>query len=81
MIVCIRYNYQVATMALTNDIRASDVGSSALLARDRYNQLFLGLGRRRVWAETARRTFTHLDWGNDGRDSLVDSACSRRWRE
>ena len=30
------------------------LGSSALLARDRDNQLFLGLGRRQVRAETAR---------------------------
>ena len=43
------------------------LGSSALLARDRDNQLFLGLGRRRVWAETARGTFDHLDFG-DGCD-------------
>jgi hypothetical protein len=53
------------------------LGSSALLARDRDNQLFLGLGRRRVWAETARGTFNRLDSG-DGRDYLVDSSCSRR---
>ena len=53
------------------------LGSSALLARDRNNQLFLGLGRRRVWAKTARRTFDRLDSG-DGRDYLVDGSCSRR---
>ena len=53
------------------------LGSSALLARDRDNQLFLGLGRRRVWAETARGTFDRLDSG-DGRDYLVDGSCSRR---
>ena len=53
------------------------LGSSALLARDRDNQLFLGLGRRRVRAETARGTFDRLDSG-DGRDYLVDSSCSRR---
>jgi hypothetical protein len=29
-------------------------GSSALLARDLVEDLFLGLERRRVWAETAR---------------------------
>ncbi len=29
------------------------LGLSALLARDRDNQLFLGLGRQRVWAKTA----------------------------
>ena len=57
------------------------LGSSALLARDRDNQLFLGLGRRRVRAETARRTFDRLDYGDNGRDSLVDSSCSRRRRE
>ena len=37
-------------------------GSSALFARDRNNQLFLGLGRRRVPANTARGTFNCLDW-------------------
>jgi hypothetical protein len=55
------------------------LGSSALLARDRDNQLFLGLGRRRVWAETARGTFDRLNSG-DGRDYLVDGSCSRRWQ-
>jgi hypothetical protein len=50
---------------------------SALLARDRDNQLFLGLGQRQVWAETARGTFDCLDFG-DGRDYLVDGSCSRR---
>jgi hypothetical protein len=55
-------------------------GSSALLARDRVEDLFLGLGRRRVWAETARRTFTRLGFGEEGRDSLVDSSCSQRRR-
>ena len=57
------------------------LGSSALLARDRDNQLFLGLGRRRVRAETACRTFDRLDSGDKGRDSLVDGSCSRRRRE
>ena len=51
------------------------LGSSALLARDRDNQLFLGLGRQRVRAETARRTFDRLEFG-DGRDCLVDGSCS-----
>ncbi len=53
------------------------MGSSALLACDRDNHLFLGLGRRRVWAETAHGTFNRLDSG-DGRDYLVDGSCSRR---
>ena len=57
------------------------LGSGALLARDHDNQLFLGLGRRRVWAETARRTFNHLDFGDNGRDSLVNSSCSQCRRE
>ncbi len=57
------------------------LGSGALLARDRYNQLFLGLGQRRVWAETARQTFDCLDFGDNGRDSMVDGSCSRRRRE
>jgi hypothetical protein len=55
------------------------LGSSALLAHDRDNQLFLGLGRRRVWAETVCGTFDRLDSG-DGRDYLVDGSCSR-WRQ
>jgi hypothetical protein len=51
---------------------------SALWARDRDNQLFRGLGRWRVWADAARRTFDRLEFG-DGDDSSVDgSACSRR---
>jgi hypothetical protein len=50
---------------------------SALLARDRDNQLFRGLGQRRVRAETARGTFDCLDFG-DGRDYSVDGSCSRR---
>jgi len=57
------------------------LGSGALLARDHGNQLFVGLGQRRVWAETARRMFNHLDFGDNGRDSLVDGSCSRRRRE
>jgi len=44
------------------------LGSSALLARDRDSQLFLGLGRRRVRAETARGTFDCLDFGDNGSD-------------
>jgi hypothetical protein len=52
------------------------LGLNALLALDRDNQLFLGLGRRRVRAETARRTFDRLDFGDNGSDSLVDSSCS-----
>ena len=42
------------------------------------NQLFLGLGRRRVRAETARRMFDHLDSGDNGRDSLVDGSSLAR---
>ena len=57
------------------------LGSGALLARDHDNLLFLGLGRRRVWAEMARQTFDCLDFGDNGRDSLVNSSCSRRRRE
>ena len=41
------------------------LGLGALLARDHDNQLFLGLGRRQVWAEMARRTFNHLDFGDN----------------
>ena len=53
------------------------LGSSALLARDRDNQLFLGLGRRWVWAEMAGGTFDHFDSG-DGRNYLFDDSCSQR---
>ncbi len=55
-------------------------GSSALLARDLVEDLFLGLERRRVWAEMARRTFARLGFGEDGRDYSVDSSCSWRGR-
>jgi hypothetical protein len=53
---------------------------SALLAHDRVEDLFLGLGRQRVWTETACRMFTRLGFEDNGRDSLVDSSCSRRRR-
>ena len=55
-------------------------GSSALLARDRVEDFFLGLERRRVRAEIARQTFTRLGFGEEGRNSSVDSSCSRRRR-
>ena len=57
------------------------LGLGALLARDHDNQLFLGLGRRRVRAKTARRTFNCLDFGDNSHNSLVDGSCSRRRRE
>ncbi len=57
------------------------LGSGALLARDRDNQLFLGLGQQWVWAKTARQTFNCLDFEDNGRDSLVNGACLHRWRE
>ena len=57
------------------------LGLGALLARDHDNQLFLGLGRGRVRAETARRTFNRLDFGDNGCDSLVDVSCSQHRRE
>jgi hypothetical protein len=63
------------------DLEGKALGSGALLARDRDYQLFLGLGRRRVRAETACRMFNCLDFGDDSRDSLVDGACLQRWRE
>ena len=53
-------------------------GLSALLARDCVEDLFLGLGRRRVRAEMAQQMFARLGFGEDGHDSLVDSSCS--WR-
>jgi hypothetical protein len=59
-------------------LESDALGSPSALARDRDNQLFRGLGRRRVRAKTARRTFDRLEFG-DGNDSSVDgSACSRR---
>ena len=54
--------------------------SSALLARDRDNQLFLGLGQRRFRAKTACQTFECLNFG-DGCDYLVEGSCLRRWRQ
>ena len=57
------------------------LGLGSLLARDHNNQLFLGLGRRRSQAEMAHQTFDRLDFGDNGRDSLVDSSCSQRRRE
>jgi hypothetical protein len=48
-------------------LESDALGSSALLARDCDNQLFLGLGRQRVRTETARNLFDRLDSG-DGRD-------------
>jgi hypothetical protein len=58
-------------------LKSNALGLPSALAHDRDDQLFRGLGRR-VWAETARRTFDRLDLG-DGRDSSVDgSACLRR---
>ena len=55
-------------------------GSSALLAHDCVEDFFLGLGQRRVRAEMARRKFARLGFGEDGRDSSVDSSCLRRRR-
>ena len=57
------------------------LGSSALLTSDYNNQLFLGLGRRRFRAETARRMFDRLDCGDGYNYFLVDSSCSQRWRQ
>jgi hypothetical protein len=66
---------RLGSLGLESDTLGSP---SALWARDRNNQLFRGLGRRRVWAETARRMFNRLEFG-DGRDSSVDgTACLRR---
>jgi hypothetical protein len=56
------------------------LGLSALLARDRDNQLFLSLGRQRFWAKTACQMFDRLDFG-DGCNYLVDGSCSQRWRQ
>ena len=56
------------------------LGWGALLARNRDNQLFLGLGVQRIWAKMARQTFDRLDFGDNGRDSLVNGACSQRWK-
>jgi hypothetical protein len=53
-------------------------GSSALLARNRVEDFFLGLWRQRVWAEMARRMFARLGFEDNDRDTLVDSSCSRR---
>jgi len=55
-------------------------GSSALLARDQVEDLFLGLGQQWLWAEMACGTFNCLDCG-DGCNYLVDGSCLRRWRQ
>ncbi len=60
-------------LGLLVDLEGDILGSSALLACNRDNQLFLGLGRRQVRAETACGTFDHLDFG-DGCDYLVDGS-------
>ena len=65
---------RLGSLGLESDALGSP---SALWARDRDNQLFRGLGQRRVRADAARQTFDCLDLG-DGRDSEVDSSCSRR---
>ena len=58
------------------------LSSGALFARDRDNQLFLGLGRRWVPAETACGTFDRLDWGDgDGCDFFADGSRSRRQQQ
>ncbi len=56
------------------------LGLSALLARNRDNQLFLGLRRQRFWAEKACQMFDRLDFG-DGCNYLVNGSCSQRWRQ
>jgi hypothetical protein len=65
---------RLGSLGLESDALGSP---SALWARDHDNQLFRGLGQRRVWAKTARGTLDCLDFG-DGRDYLVDGSCSRR---
>jgi hypothetical protein len=57
------------------------LGLSALLARNRDNQLFLSLGRRWFWAKTARRTFDRLDFGDGCDYFLVNSSCSQHRRQ
>ena len=56
------------------------LGLGALLARDRDNQLFLGLGRRRVWAKTACQMANCLNFG-DGCNYLVNCSCSQHRRQ
>jgi hypothetical protein len=58
-------------------LKSDALGLPSALARDRDNQLFQGLGQRRVRADTARGTLDCLELG-DGRDSVVDGSCSRR---
>ena len=50
------------------------LGLSALLARDRGDQLFLGLGQRRIRAEMACEMLDRLGFG-DGRNFVVDGSC------
>ena len=56
-------------------LEGDTLGLSALLARNRDDQLFLGLGQRRIRAETARKMLDRLGFG-DGRDFVVDGSCS-----
>ncbi len=57
------------------------LGLGALFARDHVEDFFLGLGRRRVRADAVCRTFARFGFGeDDGRDSMVDSSCSRHRR-
>ena len=58
-------------------LKSDALGLPSALTRNRDNQLFRGLGQRRVRADTARGTLDCLDLG-DGRDSAVDGSCSRR---
>ena len=53
------------------------LGLGARLARDHDNKFFIGLGRRQVWAKMACQMFDCLDFGDDGRNSLVNGACSQ----
>jgi hypothetical protein len=60
-------------------LESDALGSGALFARDSNNQLFLGLGRRRVPAETVRGMFNRLNWG-DSCDFFDNGSCLQRRR-
>jgi hypothetical protein len=62
-------------------LEGETLGLGALLACNRNNQPFLGLGRQWVWSKTACQMVNCGDLEEDGYDSLVDGACSQRWRE
>jgi hypothetical protein len=61
-------------------LKSDALGSSALLARNRDNQLFLGLGQQRVRAETARRNGSPKRLAERSTTSNLGTAATLWWR-